>query len=153
MRFTNRATKRRTEAIKLQFKEIMCMFKDRRANFIIAIACNRDSGVEELFKLYWLCGRDAADYFFEKFGPPVFCLEHRQAEKKMVIDMMQTVVRGYTGQWPGLSEAQICGLDTLAETIITVSFGVRLDEWQFELDPIGGTTGLRFKVSLDDHDR
>src|ERR1700730_4967622 len=116
MRFTNRATKRRTEAIKLQFKEIMCMFKDRRANFSIAIACNRDSGVEELFKLYWLCGRDAADYFFEKFGPPVFCLEHRQAEKKMVIDMMQTVVRGYTGQWPGLSEAHKCALDKLSET-------------------------------------
>jgi hypothetical protein len=75
MRFTNRATKRRIKAIKLQFKEIMCMFKQRRADFIITIACNRDSGVEELLKLYWLCGSDAADYFFEKFGPPVFCLD------------------------------------------------------------------------------
>lgn len=123
-------TKRRIKAIKLQFKEIMCMFKERRADFIIDIACNHDSGVEELLKLYWLCGSDVADYFFEKYGPPVFCLEHRQSEKKMVMDMMQTVVRGYIGQWPGLSEAQMCGLETLADTIIDVSFDVRLSEWQ-----------------------
>ena len=81
MRLRNR-TKRRIKAIKLQFKEIMCMFKERRADFIIDIACNHDSGVGELLKLYWLCGSDVADYFFEKYGPPVFCLETVNPKRK-----------------------------------------------------------------------
>ena len=57
-------------------------FKQRRADFIAALARDHDSGLGELFRLYWLSGMDAADLFFEKFGPGAFWQEHMEAKEK-----------------------------------------------------------------------
>ena len=60
-------------------------FKQRRADFIAALARDHDSGLGELFRLYWVSGMDTADLFFEKFGPGAFWQEHMEAEKKSIL--------------------------------------------------------------------
>jgi len=103
-------------------------FKQRRADFIAALARDHDSGLGELFRLYWLSGMDAADLFFEKFGPGAFCQEHMEAEKKSILGKMQTIVLDYVGQFPGLPKAHRGDLETLAGTLIDAAFDARLAE-------------------------
>ena len=75
-------------------------FKQRRADFIAALARDHDSGLGELFRLYWLSGMDAADLFFKEFGPGAFWQEHMDAEKKSILGKMQTIVLDYVDQFP-----------------------------------------------------
>ena len=103
-------------------------FKQRRADFIAALARDHESGLGELFRLYWLSGMDAADLFFEKFGPGAFWQEHMEAGKKSILGKMQTIVLDCVGQFPGLPKAHRGDLETLAGTLIDAAFDARLAE-------------------------
>ncbi len=102
--------------------------KRRRADFWAALGDDGNNGIEELLKLYWGWGSDAADFSFDKFVPAGLSLENLEAEKENAIGTMQTAVRHDVSQLPRLLKAQRRDMDRLAASMADTAFDARLAE-------------------------